>query len=595
MNFNIDPNLYVRETQEEVWEGDDMFARIIEKPATEMMRAGFEITISDSTAVTGLEVNTPENTSGKYDRLDGGDCAARVDFVKKVGSKWGVFSHAGKRLGTYSSRGAAVKRLRQIEYFKAHKDSAETSPQPQAKAPPGPPQKPGLPPHLFPQVPDKAPPAPVKIEDDSTHPTEEAVLARYEELHGPERFLEALLYEAAYGGAAILVGANDGSEDLTVPLDLEKIKTFQWANVLTPREMQAVRYYGDPAQPKYGEPMIYRIMPDINLNVDMSISGGPTTQYKSPIWVTREVHESRLIIFPGIVVSKRHRFRRHGWGNSQLVRVWQVLQDFHSSYGSAAHLLTDFAQAVIKIKGLADVIFQNDDDALGKRAQLIDLSRSVARAVILDSEEDFERKATPVTGMPELLQRFEHRLAAAADMPVSVLMGREPSGLSATGDMEIEQWYTSLADRQNRRLKPRLERFLRLIMLSKDGPTGGVEPENWSIEFNPLQAPDDSEQADIRLKQAQADQIYMAAGAVLPAEIAQSRFGGSKWSDKTSLDNDARQAAMDEHQSKVEEAQAEQKRQLQAASGGAGTIQNMQSEKDRTVIGQTPGELPAVK
>ncbi len=252
-------------------------------------------------------------------------------------------------------------------------------------------------------------------------------------------------------------------------------------------------------------------------------------------------------MFPGLSVSKRHRFARNGWGNSVLVRIWQVLQDFHSAYGSAAHLLTDFSQAVIKIKGLADLIFQNDDDVIGKRAQLIDLSRSVARAVILDSEEDFERKSTPVTGLPELLQRFEQRIASAADVPVSVLMGREPSGLGATGEHELAQWHASLAARQNRHLKPRIERFLRLIMLAKDGPTGGVEPEDWSIEFNPLAAPDDTVQAAIRLQQSQVDVAYITAGVLTKEEVASSRFGGSEWSDKTTLDPAAREQAVADH------------------------------------------------
>lgn len=51
--------------------------------------------------------------------LDLSDFNLREDaVVKRVGSQWCVFSKKGKRLGCYSSRKQAVKRLQQIEYHK---------------------------------------------------------------------------------------------------------------------------------------------------------------------------------------------------------------------------------------------------------------------------------------------------------------------------------------------------------------------------------------------------------------------------------------------------------------------------------------------
>lgn len=39
-------------------------------------------------------------------------------MIKKIKSGYRVVSHSGRNLGTYRSRKAAVKRLRQVEYFK---------------------------------------------------------------------------------------------------------------------------------------------------------------------------------------------------------------------------------------------------------------------------------------------------------------------------------------------------------------------------------------------------------------------------------------------------------------------------------------------
>jgi hypothetical protein len=44
------------------------------------------------------------------------------ETIRKTGeSEYTIFSKKGKKLGEYESKEAAVKRLRQIEWFKRHK------------------------------------------------------------------------------------------------------------------------------------------------------------------------------------------------------------------------------------------------------------------------------------------------------------------------------------------------------------------------------------------------------------------------------------------------------------------------------------------
>lgn len=49
------------------------------------------------------------------------DQMIKVSFIRKRKGKYCVISKKGKTLGCYKSRAAAVKRLRQIEYFKHNK------------------------------------------------------------------------------------------------------------------------------------------------------------------------------------------------------------------------------------------------------------------------------------------------------------------------------------------------------------------------------------------------------------------------------------------------------------------------------------------
>jgi len=44
----------------------------------------------------------------------------KISYIRQVGNKWKVLSQKGKSLGTYDTKEEAVKRLRQVEYFKHH-------------------------------------------------------------------------------------------------------------------------------------------------------------------------------------------------------------------------------------------------------------------------------------------------------------------------------------------------------------------------------------------------------------------------------------------------------------------------------------------
>ena len=43
------------------------------------------------------------------------------ETIRKTGDEYTIFSKKGKKLVEYDSKAAAVKRLRQIEWFKRHK------------------------------------------------------------------------------------------------------------------------------------------------------------------------------------------------------------------------------------------------------------------------------------------------------------------------------------------------------------------------------------------------------------------------------------------------------------------------------------------
>jgi phage-related protein (TIGR01555 family) len=358
-------------------------------------------------------------------------------------------------------------------------------------------------------------------------------LQKLEALEAQSKIFETLNWADVFGGALLFLGIDDGigqnPSGLKKPLNEDNIKSFSFLSVFDRWDVDVYSWYRDPRHPKFGLPESYRIR-------QTASAGGTDNSLAGDI-----VHETRVIRFDGAMVNRRRRLRNAGWADSVYIRLADIIRDFAIAWGGVAHLLQDFSQAVFKMKGLADALLADEDNLVLNRMKLMDMARSVARAVPIDAEsEDFERKQTPVTGMPELLDRFALRLAAAARMPVTLLMGQAPAGLNATGASDVRNFYDYIHARQERILRPRLNRIIWLLFKSADGPTGGKIPDNWSITFNPLWQASETEQATIRFQTAQADNLYFQMGSLTADEIAQSRFGGDKYSTETILDTDQR-------------------------------------------------------
>lgn len=397
-------------------------------------------------------------------------------------------------------------------------------------------------------APPEKPPGVIEINDEEERKQAAAVLARFEELDGPRKFREALEYERANGGGAIYLGVYDGGKPW-MPLQLDKISKFSWMTTFSRHDLDVVRYYNDPGEAKYGEPEIYRVRTDLTILPDSSMQAPAKARVKKALATTFfEIHESRLVVFPGIVVSRRHRQRQRGWGDSILVRMFDVILNWNQSYGATEILLSDFAQAILKIKGLAEIVSANDDDAILKRADILSFMRAVNNMMILDSEEDFERKATPMQGHADALGKLDERLAACVDVPLLLLMSQAPGGLSDSGDNQIRGWYDKVDVKRKERLKNPLQYALRLIMLAKDGPTKGVEPENWCVEFGQLWQLSDKEDAEVKFFMAQSDEKYVKNAITTKEEIAASRFGGRKYSRDTVLDLEGRKKLAAEYE-----------------------------------------------
>jgi len=342
---------------------------------------------------------------------------------------------------------------------------------------------------------------------------------RLDSLGAREKFTDALVWERKDGGAGIYLGAFDGLP-VSAPLDEEKVSRRSVYHFAAASELVAAKWYTDPKSPKYGEVSHYWIS---------TYSHSPSPPSGK---VGEPIHESRFLLFKGARTSRRVRFEYGDWGVPLPDLILDVVRDFTTSYSHAATIVTDFSQAVYSMQGLVAALNADLDGVVLQRMKLMDFTRSMSRAIVLDAEhEKFERTGTPVSGLEDLLDHLGLRLAASLGIPLTLLLGMSPGGLNATGDSDHRNFYNSIKAQQTTRLAPPLRRLCRLLVTAAkkrkiiDSSTGEVP-----FTFRSLWQPSDLEIAKSRWDMAQADEKYISLGVASRDEVRASRFGGARYS-----------------------------------------------------------------
>jgi phage-related protein (TIGR01555 family) len=351
-----------------------------------------------------------------------------------------------------------------------------------------------------------------------------------------EKVAAADIWGRLYGHGAIWIGV-DGAGDQGAELIDERIKPgkLKFLRVLDEQDMQPARYYTDPMHPKWGEPSHWRVMAQ---------GGGGTGS------LNLFVHESRLIRFGGALTPKDDWFANGCHDDSVLQRVYDVLQRAAVNIQSLDALLTDFAQGVFKIKDLVKILAADGDGVFTTRMQLMEQTRATNRAILVDAEhEEFTRISTPMAGAPEMVDRTWQQVASAFGMPVTKLLGMAPAGLNATGESDADNWNSVVVEHQQKVLGPRVERLGRIIAMSE----GIADPDSLSLCWPPLKHESAQQQADTRLKHAQAWAALIDKGVILPEEVAVSVFGRGKYNPEIAIDVDVRQRMLDKELALAEE------------------------------------------
>ncbi|WP_186650001.1 phage portal protein [Fluviispira vulneris] len=325
-----------------------------------------------------------------------------------------------------------------------------------------------------------------------------------------------------YGGSVLLFGFDDG-QTIDQPLNINRVRAIKWVISFNRYQISAEEIDTDITSKNFGKPLFYKF--------------NSTNNYTDGFKKVELFHASRCIRFEGSDIGEDDFKRNSYWHGSVFESLYTPLRDFNIAHENVAAAFPEIWQGIYKIPTFIDAIATNNVELVQKRISAMDDMRSNFRAIVLGGDEEFDRKSLQLSGIPELLDRVTNRLVAASGMPHSKLLGEGSQG-NTSGRTEQSEWYDIVSHKQEQYLQPILEQIGEFFSyyLNKNSD------EEIAIEFASLYQQDPLKEAQVRLQNAQADNLYINNQTLDPEEVAESRFGGLKYGEKIVLDQKIRRA-----------------------------------------------------
>lgn len=313
----------------------------------------------------------------------------------------------------------------------------------------------------------------------------------FESIHLHEKIAEAFKWARLYGGAIIVIGAFDG-QDLSQPLNIRRIKTFENLKVIPRPNIQfgTMEFQTDSSKPRFGEVEYYPIQFRVGESYQIA-----------------RVHYSRVIEVHGIKVpytgNANIPFEYRYWGLPVLQRVHDSLANLGANFGSLSELMQEISVGKYKFKDLAEILaIPEGENSVKNRVQVMDLMKSVFHSVYMDSEDDFIRDTLSLGGVSEVMYQFMMMISASSGYPMTRLFGISPGGLNSTGDSDTYNYYDMVKAKQTLELKPILKRLVEIVSLWQ-------KLEVPEICINPLEQMTEKEQAELDSMKATTEKTKM--------------------------------------------------------------------------------------
>ncbi len=289
------------------------------------------------------------------------------------------------------------------------------------------------------------------------------LFAEEERLRVRDRVRQALKHARLFGGGALII--HDGEQDWSKPFVAASVKRGGLKAVVVASRSEltanaANQFVTDPADPHYGLPMLWN--------------------YQSKRFVgtgNKVVHHSRLVLLAqgdGIEDTLRPDW---WWGEPVLQTMAQDIANASGARSAATHLMQEANVDVIRTQGLLTRMdTEQGRGQLIAAAHMMKQMKSNFSMLMLDKDQEYSRNAFSFTGIKDIVETQHALVAAAADIPITRLLGRSPAGMNATGESDLLNYFSMLTAIQSSMLSPCMAALDEAIIRSA---LGDKPPEIW--------------------------------------------------------------------------------------------------------------------
>lgn len=284
-----------------------------------------------------------------------------------------------------------------------------------------------------------------------------------------------------YGGALGVMLVKHQGYDLSQALQLDWIMPGDFAGLLIFDRWNGVNpsseLIEDISDPDYGYPKYYTVTDP---------AGGGSVK----------IHHSRVIRFTGNTLPLWEEIAEMQWGASVVESIFDELRKRDNVSWNIAQLTFMANIRVLKMQDLGQLLAATDNESQAELLRTLEAQNMLLNNMgmqVMDAADGLETHQYTFGGLADCYQQFIMDISGAAEIPVTRLFGRSPSGLNATGESDLQNYYDMIAEKQESYLRPILNKVLPPFIIS----TLGSLPDDFDFEFDPVAEPTDKERADL--------------------------------------------------------------------------------------------------
>lgn len=295
-----------------------------------------------------------------------------------------------------------------------------------------------------------------------------------------EQILHGLKWGRLYGGALGLMLIAGHEDILEEPLDYDLIMpgalkgimiVDRWTGAYPSEELVE-----DINDVEFGKPKYYLVTLE-NGNV-------------------MRIHHSRVLRFTGRELPYWEKLAEVYWGMSEVEVVYEELKKRDNVSFSIANLVFLANLRVLKLQDVDQLLAVGDSQAKKDLYNVLTEQNhlwSNQGMMVVGDTESVETRQFTFTGLNDIYESFMMDVAGAAQIPVTRLFGRSPSGMDATGESDLQHYYEVVEQAQVAYLSPVLNKLLPVMCMSEFGAI----PDDLDYEYNPVAKPTDAEIAEL--------------------------------------------------------------------------------------------------